>query len=86
MLFLLLTGGEPFLRKDFRQIYTELKKLGLLISINTNATLIDEETVEWLKKDPPMKVNVTLYGGGNETYKSCVDIRPDMMQLRRRLI
>lgn len=69
MLFLLLTGGEPFLRKDFRQIYTELKKLGLLISINTNATLIDEETVEWLKKDPPMKVNVTLYGGGNETYK-----------------
>ena len=43
MLFLLLTGGEPFLRKDFRQIYTELKKLGLLISINTNATLIDEK-------------------------------------------
>ena len=29
MLFLLFTGGEPFLRKDFRKIYTELKKLGL---------------------------------------------------------
>lgn len=69
MLFLLLTGGEPFLRKDFRKIYTELKKLGLLISINTNGTLIDRETVEWLKQDPPMKVNITLYGGGNETYK-----------------
>ncbi len=69
MLFLLLTGGEPFLRKDFRKIYTELKKLGLLITINTNGTLIDKETVEWLKQDPPMKVNITLYGGGNETYK-----------------
>ncbi|MEE1196656.1 MAG: radical SAM protein [Lachnospiraceae bacterium] len=69
MLFLLLTGGEPFLRKDFRKIYAELKKLGLLISINTNGTLIDREMVEWLKKDPPMKVNITLYGGGNETYK-----------------
>lgn len=69
MLFLLLTGGEPFLRKDFRQIYTELKKLGLLITINTNATLIDEETVAWLREDAPAKVNVTLYGGCNETYR-----------------
>lgn len=69
MLFLLITGGEPFLRKDFRKIYTELKKMGLLISINTNGTLIDRETVEWLKQDPPIKMNITLYGGGNETYK-----------------
>ena len=69
MLFLLLTGGEPFLRKDFRKIYTELKKLGLLISINTNGTLIDRETVEWLREDPPVRMNVTLYGSSNETYK-----------------
>lgn len=69
MLFLLLTGGEPFLRKDFREIYTELKKLGLMISINTNATLIDEKTVQWLSEDVPTKVNVTLYGGSNETYQ-----------------
>lgn len=69
MLFLLLTGGEPFLRPDFRQIYTELKKLGLFLSINTNGTLIDEETVEWLKKDPPAKINITLYGDNEETYE-----------------
>lgn len=69
MLFLLLTGGEPFLRKDFRKIYTELKNLGLMISINTNGTLIDQETVEWLKQNPPTKINITLYGGGNDTYK-----------------
>ena len=69
MLFLLLTGGEPFLRKDFREIYTELKRLGLMISIITNATLIDEDTVRWLSADAPMKVNVTLYGGNNETYR-----------------
>lgn len=69
MLFLLLTGGEPFLRSDFREIYTELKKLGLLITINTNGTLIDEETVEWLKKDPPIMMNITLYGEKEETYE-----------------
>ncbi|MBQ7415903.1 MAG: radical SAM protein [Oscillospiraceae bacterium] len=69
MLFLLLTGGEPFLRADFREIYTELKKLGLMISINTNATLIDEATVRWLSEDAPAKVSVTLYGGSNDTYR-----------------
>lgn len=69
MLLLLLTGGEPFLRPDFKEIYTELKKLGLIISINTNGTLIDEETVAWLKQDPPARMNITIYGGGNETYK-----------------
>ncbi len=69
MLFLLLTGGEPFLRKDFREIYTELKKLGLSITINTNGTLIDEKTVQWLSTDPPARVNVTLYGGSNDTYR-----------------
>ncbi len=68
MLFLLITGGEPFARKDFRYIYEELSKLGLSISLNSNATLIDEDVIEWLKDNPPSKVNVTLYGGDNETY------------------
>lgn len=68
MLLLLLTGGEPFLRPDFREIYTELKKLGLIISINTNGTLIDESVMEWLAKDPPARINVTLYGGNEKTY------------------
>lgn len=68
MLFLLLTGGEPFLRKDFRTIYEGLKKLGLYISINSNGTFINKETVEWLKKDPPSEINITLYGASRETY------------------
>ena len=69
MLFLLITGGEPLLRPDFRQIYSELKKLGLLITINTNGTLLDEQTIAWLAGNAPTKVNVTVYGGSNETYR-----------------
>lgn len=67
-LFLLLTGGEPFLRPDFREIYTALHEMGFVISVNSNATQINEETVEWLRRVPPSRVNVTLYGGCNETY------------------
>ena len=69
MLFLLLTGGEPFLVKNFKELYIELHKMGFCISINTNGTMIDEEVIEWLKKYPPMRINMTLYGASDETYE-----------------
>src|SRR5699024_6376908 len=62
MLYLLLTGGEPFLRPDFREILSGLHQMGLLITINSNGTLIDESVVEWLKESPPVRINITLYG------------------------
>jgi len=68
LVYLLLTGGEPFLRRDFRTIMEGLHKLGLVISINSNGTLIDEDTVAWLKKCPPARVNITLYGASDDTY------------------
>ena len=43
MLFLLLTGGEPLIRTDFRYLLTELKKMGLLVSVNSNGSLIDRD-------------------------------------------
>lgn len=69
MLFLLLTGGEPFIRKDFRQIYSELRSMGLYISINTNGILLTDDDVEFLKQNRSHGLNITLYGASNETYK-----------------
>lgn len=68
MLLLLLTGGEPLLRRDFREIYSGCKSLGLMLSINTNATLIEDKMVDFLAADPPSRVNITLYGASPETY------------------
>ncbi len=69
MIFLLLTGGEPLLREDFAKIYTELSKLGLVISINTNGSLLSGEILELFKKIPPARLNISLYGASEETYK-----------------
>lgn len=70
MLYLLLTGGEPFLLPDFWKLYEELGQMGFLISINTNGSLIDEKAIERLKKNCPTRVNVTLYGASDGTYES----------------
>ena len=70
MLYLLLTGGEPFLWPDFWELYERLISMGLLVSINTNGSLLDEAAVERLKAHPPTRVNITLYGASDETYQS----------------
>ena len=76
MLYLLLTGGEPFIYPGFRKLYEALHKMGIIIMINSNGTMIDEETVEWLKTMAPARINITLYGASPETYKKlcgCAD-------------
>lgn len=63
------TGGEPFLRQDFREIYTELHKHGLILAILTNATLIDEHTMNWLNDRKPSSVSLSVYGASEQTYE-----------------
>ena len=46
MLNLCLTGGEPFIHPDFWEIYSELNKMGFLITLLSNGYLIDEAVGE----------------------------------------
>jgi radical SAM protein with 4Fe4S-binding SPASM domain len=65
-----ITGGEPLVREDFSDIYMSLKRMGLLISVFTNATLINERYVELFQKYPPTDIEVTVYGVTEKTYEA----------------
>ena len=69
LLYLLLTGGEPLLWPDFWTLYEELVDMGFLVSINTNGSLIDEIAIARFRKKPPQKINITLYGANDATYR-----------------
>jgi radical SAM protein with 4Fe4S-binding SPASM domain len=73
-LWLLITGGEPLLRKDFVEIYTYAKKKGFLITLFTNGTLITPEIADHLMEWPPYAVEITLYGATKETYEKVTRI------------
>lgn len=75
----LLTGGEPLLREDFSEIYLRLKRLGLLVSVFTNACLVQMEHVELFQKYPPRDIEVTMYGATEATYER-VTRRPGSFQ------
>lgn len=70
LLYPLLTGGEPFLHPEFPEILSGMLKMGLQTSINSNGTLIDEKWIEFLRKNCPTRINITLYGASEESYQN----------------
>ena len=67
--WVLVSGGEPLLREDFSEIFLLLKRKGLLVSLFTNATLINEAHIELFQKYPPRDIEVTVYGATAESYE-----------------
>lgn len=65
----LLTGGEPLLHPQFREILTGMQELGLQVSINSNGTLVDRDWAQWLGAHRPTRINITLYGASAESYE-----------------
>lgn len=66
---LLITGGEPMLRPDFCEIWEGIYKQGFIITLYTNATLVTPKIMETLRKYPPHKIGITIYGASAATYE-----------------
>lgn len=68
-IWMLFTGGEIFLRKDFFEIYDHARRLGLIVTLFTNGTTVTEKIADRLAQDVPYSIEVTLYGRTRETYE-----------------
>jgi radical SAM protein with 4Fe4S-binding SPASM domain len=73
-LWLLLTGGEPFLRDDFLDIYTYAKKKGMFVTVFTNGTLVTPEIARYLHDYPPRLVEISIYGATSATHESVTGV------------
>ena len=67
-LFLLLTGGEPLLFPAFKTLYLELRNMGMILTINTNGTLLGESWADFFAEYRPRRINITLYGADAASY------------------
>jgi len=75
MVFLLLTGGEVFLCPDIFELYTPLTRLGLILTLITNGTLITNAVAARLAEAPPSRTEITLYGATAATYEAVTGVR-----------
>jgi MoaA/NifB/PqqE/SkfB family radical SAM enzyme len=68
VLWVCFTGGEIFMRKDFRKIYDHAKIKGFLITLLTNGTMFTEAIVDHLKESPPFSIEISCHGATEETF------------------
>lgn len=82
-LFVLLTGGEPLVHPDFKDIYLGLKEEGMIITLNSNGTLIDEEMADFFAKYPPRRINLSLYGPSDDVYSELCGCQDGFTKVKR---
>jgi radical SAM protein with 4Fe4S-binding SPASM domain len=69
-LWLLVTGGEPLIREDFRDIYEHVKRRGILPMLFSNGTLVTDSVADLLASEPPYLVEISIYGATAETFEA----------------
>jgi len=74
-LFLCLTGGEPLLRQDFRDIAQHAHSLGFALNLKTNGTLIDEKTADHLARLNLYRVDISLLGATPEVHEGITQVK-----------
>jgi MoaA/NifB/PqqE/SkfB family radical SAM enzyme len=74
-LWFTLTGGEPLLRPDWLEIYRHAKRLGLLVTLFTNGTLLTPAIADELADWRPYKIEITLYGATAKTYERVTGVQ-----------
>ncbi len=64
-----ITGGEPLLSKIFLDVYKVFRLKGFITSVYTNGTYLPKSISDEFSKLMPHRVEITLYGMSNKTYK-----------------
>ena len=59
-IYLTITGGDPFVRDDFWDLYSYVKAKGFLVTLFSSGYLFDDEVIAGLKKNLPVLVEITL--------------------------
>ena len=82
-LWMLVTGGEPLLRPDLREIYLHMKRRGLLVTLFTNGTAITPRIADLFAEWPPLVVEISIYGSSPEVYERATGVPGSFRQCIR---
>lgn len=70
VLWFCFTGGDPMTKRGFSEIYLHAKKTGLITTVFSSLTAMDEEILCAFKFSPPFNIETTLNAATEETYRA----------------
>lgn len=68
-LWMTFSGGDPFLRPDFREIYDHSRSVGIIPTIMASGLILTESWLKHLQEYPPLQIELPFYGPRAETYE-----------------
>ncbi|MDD3803533.1 MAG: radical SAM protein [bacterium] len=75
LLHVILSGGEPLLHPNIKEIIEHCRKNDFVINILTNATLITDDLIKIFKKNNLDFVQVSVYSMGEEEHDSITQVK-----------
>lgn len=73
--YLILTGGEPFIRPDFLDIVKEARRRRFSVCIFTNGLLVDEDIAKELKQLFVQEVHISIYSADQDVHDRITGIK-----------
>lgn len=69
------TGGEIFTRPDFEEMFVYAKKKGVLVSLLSNITLLNQRHINLFKEYPVEVISTSMYGYSEESYEKVTGVK-----------
>lgn len=85
-LYLNISGGEPLSHPNFNKIYEYIVKAGIRVSIETNASLLDQSILNVFKRYPPDKVLISMYGASEDTHKKVTNSKINLKTVKQNIL
>ena len=83
ILWLTLTGGEIFMRKDFFQIYETAYEKGFLLALFTNGTVFTGEMIGRLKERPPFLIDISCHSVDENAFDRFTQVPGSFQRFRQ---
>lgn len=77
LLYCVLSGGEPTMHPDFVDIYTYLKRSGVIVEIYSNGTCLAPELLSLLAEYPPYKFEISIYALEQDRFREATQSSVD---------
>ena len=81
-----LSGGEPLLHKDFINFLVKCRELDLSVNVLSNLTLLTDEIIEEMKKNPLLCVQTSIYSMDPSIHDSITKVKGSFIKTKENLL